>query len=176
MKSENSHLRIPVEDLRWRLDPATLPFDTTEVLQPLKEIIGQQRGVEAFRFGIDMDKPGYNVFVTGAAGSGRMATVRRLLEEMSRKDGTPEDLCYVNCFSDPESPVLIRLPGGTGSFRPASSRRSTSRGPRTGSDDRASRSDTGRSTGATRGSRGRRAIRGAHPARSPRPRLPLRAP
>ena len=116
MTQESSNRQIPIADLRWRLDPSKLPFETTETLQPLKEIIGQQRGVEAFRFGIDMDKPGYNVFVTGAAGSGRMATVKRLLEEMSKKDGTPEDLCYVNCFKNPESPVLIRLPGGTGSI------------------------------------------------------------
>ncbi len=115
MTQDNSYPRIPVEDLRWRLDPSTLPFDTTQTLEPLKDILGQQRGVEAFRFGIDMDKPGYNVFVTGTAGSGRMATVKRLLEEMSKKEGSPEDLCYVNCFKDPESPVLIRLPGGAGS-------------------------------------------------------------
>jgi len=115
MSQEISYPRIPIEDLRWRLDPSSLPFETTETLEPLKDIIGQQRGVEAFRFGIDMDKPGYNVFVTGTAGSGRMATVRRLLEEMSKKEGSPEDLCYVNCFKDPESPVLIRLPGGSGS-------------------------------------------------------------
>jgi lon-related putative ATP-dependent protease len=97
------------------LDPSTLPFDTTQTLEPLKDIIGQQRGVEAFRFGVDMDKPGYNVFVTGTAGSGRMATVKRLLEEMSKKEQSPEDLCYVNCFKNPESPVLIRLSGGSGS-------------------------------------------------------------
>ena len=115
MSQEISFPQIPIENLRWRLDPSALPFDTTETLKPLKEIIGQQRGVEAFRFGIDMDKPGYNVFVTGAAGSGRMATVKRMLEELSKKEGTPDDLCYVNCFKNPESPVLIRLPGGTGS-------------------------------------------------------------
>ncbi|MGD1973990.1 MAG: ATP-binding protein, partial [Desulfobacterales bacterium] len=115
MPQEKSYPRVSIENLRWRLDPATLSFETTQDLQPLKEIIGQKRGVEAFRFGIDMDKPGYNVFVTGTAGSGRMATVRRLLEDMSKKDVTPEDLCYVNCFKDPESPILIVLPGGTGS-------------------------------------------------------------
>jgi ATP-dependent Lon protease len=115
MPLEKSSHRVSIENLRWRLDPTTLSFETTQDLQPLKEIIGQKRGVEAFRFGIDMDKPGYNVFVTGTAGSGRMATVRRLLEDMSKKDRTPEDLCYVNCFKEPESPVLIRLPGGIGS-------------------------------------------------------------
>jgi hypothetical protein len=40
---------VALEKLRWRLDPATLPFETTEDLKPLKEIIGQKRGVDAFR-------------------------------------------------------------------------------------------------------------------------------
>ena len=71
---------VPVEKLRWRLDPASLPFESTAELAPLSEIIGQQRALEAFRFGINMNKPGYNVFVTGAAGSGRMSTVKKLLE------------------------------------------------------------------------------------------------
>ena len=114
MSQATSHAEVPVDKLRWRLDPARLAFETTAELEPLKEIIGQHRGVQAFRFGISMDKPGYNVFVTGAAGSGRLATVKRLLEEMSKKESAPEDLCYVNCFKDPESPILIRLPGGVG--------------------------------------------------------------
>jgi len=106
---------LPADKLRWRLDPATLPFETTEDLEPLKEIIGQKRGVEAFRFGMGMDKPGYNVFVTGIAGTGRLATVRKLLEEISRKKGVvPNELCYVNNFKNPEAPILLRLKAGMG--------------------------------------------------------------
>jgi lon-related putative ATP-dependent protease len=114
MPQESKNTLVPPEKLRWRLDSATLSFETTEDLQPLKDIIGQARGVEAFRFGINIDKPGYNVFVTGAAGSGRMATVKKLLEEMSKRERVPDDLCYVNCFENRESPVLIRLEGGKG--------------------------------------------------------------
>ena len=113
MPQENSYA-IPIQYLRWRLGTATLSFETTKDLQPLRDIIGQERGVAAFQFGIGMDKPGYNVFVTGTTGSGRMATVRRLLEEMSRKDKVPDDLCYVNNFKNPESPILIRFRGGLG--------------------------------------------------------------
>jgi ATP-dependent Lon protease len=109
-----SNTEVSLEKLRWRLDPAILSFETTRDLKPLAEIIGQERGVAAFRFGMNIDKPGYNVFVTGTAGTGRMATVKKLLEEMSKKDRTPDDLCYVNCFKNPESPVLIRLRGGSG--------------------------------------------------------------
>lgn len=115
MPQEKTYSKVPVEKLRWRLDPAVLSLETTQDLNPLKEIIGQKRAVEAFRFGINIDKPGYNVFVTGMAGSGRMSMVKKLLEEISKKDRVPDDLCYVNCFKNPETPILLRLPGGTGS-------------------------------------------------------------
>ncbi len=115
MPKKSSNHRVPVEKLRWRLDPATLPFETTEDLKPLLEIIGQRRGVEAFRFGMGMQPSGYNVFVTGAPGSGRMSTVRRLLEEMSKEKGkVPDDLCYVNNFKNSEAPILIHLKAGEG--------------------------------------------------------------
>jgi lon-related putative ATP-dependent protease len=115
MPKKSSHNRVPVEKLRWRPDPATLPFETTEDLKPLQEIIGQRRGVEAFRFGMGMRQSGYNVFVTGAPGSGRMSTVRKLLEEMSKEEGNvPDDLCYVNNFRNSEAPVLFSLKAGEG--------------------------------------------------------------
>jgi lon-related putative ATP-dependent protease len=109
---------VPLELLRWRLDPASLNFETTDDLKPLTEIIGQNRGVEAFRFGVGMHKQGYNIFVTGIAGSGRMSTVRKLLEQMAERnrDGIPDDLCYVNNFKTPDSPILLRLRAGKGNM------------------------------------------------------------
>ena len=114
MPKKSSYPEVPLENLRWTLDPATLPFETTDDLKPLKEIIGQKRAVEAFKFGMGIDRQGYNVFVTGRAGTGRMSTVRKLLEEISKKDKVPDDLCYVNNFKNPEAPILLRLKGGTG--------------------------------------------------------------
>ncbi|MCF8146808.1 MAG: AAA family ATPase [Deltaproteobacteria bacterium] len=114
MAKKSTYPEVPVEHLRWRLDPATLPFETTDDLEPLKEIVGQKRAVEAFKFGMGIDRQGYNVFVTGMPGSGRMTTVKKLLEEISKKDKVPDDLCYVNNFKNPEAPILIRLEGGVG--------------------------------------------------------------
>lgn len=114
MNDGTTHLKVPVEQLRWRLDPQALSFETTQDLEPLKEIVGQKRGVEAFCFGIHMKKPGYNVIVTGQAGSGRKATVKRMLEELVQKDSVPDDLCYVNNFINQERPILIRLKAGEG--------------------------------------------------------------
>jgi lon-related putative ATP-dependent protease len=116
MAMNTSNKKVPINQLRWKLDPATLPFETTEDIEPLREIVGQRRGVEAFRFGMGMNKAGYNVFVTGMPGSGRLSTVRKLLEEISDKNGkVPDDLCYVNNFKKPESPLLLRFEAGMGS-------------------------------------------------------------
>ncbi|MBW1781428.1 MAG: AAA family ATPase [Deltaproteobacteria bacterium] len=114
MPKKSVYPEVPIEQLRWRLDPATLPFETTDDLEPLKEIVGQKRAVEAFKFGMGIDRQGYNVFVTGMAGTGRMSTVKKLLKEISKRDKVPDDLCYVNNFKNPEAPILIRLDGGSG--------------------------------------------------------------
>ena len=115
MPVKSSGHKVPAQELRWRMDPAELAFETTDDLKPLHEIIGQERGVQAFRFGMGMDKPGYNVFVTGGSGTGRLSTVRKLLQEMSRENGrVPDDLCYVNNFKDEDNPILLRLQPGTG--------------------------------------------------------------
>jgi lon-related putative ATP-dependent protease len=115
MPKKKTNKKVPAAKLRWKLNPTTLKFKTTNDLEPLKEIIGQKRGVEAFRFGLGINKKGYNIFVTGAAGSGRMSTVRRLLEEMSEGNGTvPDDLCYINNFKNTEAPILLKLEAGAG--------------------------------------------------------------
>ena len=116
MPRKKTDKEVPIEKLRWRLDTATLTFETTQDLKPLEDIIGQKRGVEAFRFGMAMDKQGYNVFVTGTPGTGRLSIVRKMLEEISKEHGqVPDDLCYVNNFKNPEAPILIRLKAGEGS-------------------------------------------------------------
>lgn len=110
-----SDKRVPVNELRWRLKPSELKFKTSDDLEPLKEIIGQDRGVGAFRFGLGINEKGYNIFVTGAAGSGRLSTVKKLLEEISGKTGkVPDDLCYINNFKNTEAPVLLKLKAGMG--------------------------------------------------------------
>ena len=111
-KKKNSE--VSLENLRWSLDPGILAFETTEDLKPLKGIIGQKRGVDALLFGMGMDMPGYNIFVTGQPRSGRMAAVKKVLKETSQKKKVPNDLCYVNNFKNPEVPILISQRPGLG--------------------------------------------------------------
>jgi len=52
-------------DLRSVCEPKTFNFKDTSELDPLDEVIGQTRAVEAIDFGLNMKSPGYNIFVTG---------------------------------------------------------------------------------------------------------------
>src|SRR5512136_2701666 len=107
---------VPVEKLRWRCDPGALP-ETTQAVEACEEIIGQERALEAIRLGLDINSIGYNIFVTGLAGTGRFTTIKCLLEEMDeidKKGNIPNDLCYVNNFKNPDMPHMVSLPAGQG--------------------------------------------------------------
>jgi lon-related putative ATP-dependent protease len=113
--AEKRFEEVPVEQLRWRCDPQGLPFETTETVKPCEEIIGQERALEAIRTGLDINSIGYNVFVTGLAGTGRFTTIKSVLEEMNTRGKIPNDLCYVNNFKNPDMPHMLSLPAGRGS-------------------------------------------------------------
>jgi predicted ATP-dependent protease len=76
--------------------------------------IGQQRAIEAIRFGIAMRKDGYNIYVLGPIGSNRHGLVNSLVAEEAKARGAPPDWCYVNNFSNPERPQSLRFPAGQG--------------------------------------------------------------
>ena len=116
--TDKDRFRVPTEELRLKQDPAEFQFECTEELTPLTELIGQDRALRALQFGLGIDKPGYNVFVTGLTGTGRATAVldyiKRTVEE--QKDAgvarLPDDWCYVYNFNDPDRPNAVRLPAG----------------------------------------------------------------
>ncbi len=110
-----SRIELTPEQLRRRLDPAALPFDTTAELAPLEGTIGQPRALEAIEFGLEVAAPGFNLFVAGPPGSGRMGTIRDHLERLARTRPVPDDWVYVHSFAEPDRPNAIALPAGLGS-------------------------------------------------------------
>ncbi len=83
-------------------------------VQPLKEIIGQDRALRALQVGLEMKHYGYNIFVTGLPGTGRATTIRRLLHEFENRKAELTDTCYVYNFRDPDTPMKLTLPPGQG--------------------------------------------------------------
>jgi len=77
-------------------------------------LIGQARAAEALRLGLLMKKKGYNIFITGAAGSGRTSFAKSYASEKAKIEDTPSDLLYVYNFENPKCPKLLQLPPGQG--------------------------------------------------------------
>lgn len=107
-------VRLPPEQLRYRCDPSSYPFETTDQLDSLDEILGQPRAVEAIRFGIGMKRQGYNLYALGPSGTGKRTTIREFLDEQAAGEPVPPDWCYVNNFETPHIPRLLELPPGRG--------------------------------------------------------------
>ena len=87
-------------------------FDTTDQLPDLKEIIGQDRALQALHFGVNIQQAGYNLFVLGPAGLGKHTVVREYLEAQSKNQQSPADWVYVNNFEKPSQPIAISLACG----------------------------------------------------------------
>jgi len=79
-----------------------------------KELIGQTRASQALRFGLQMKDKHYNIYITGATGTGRTTFASTYANEIAQTRPTPPDLCYVYNFENPKCPKLLTLPPGTG--------------------------------------------------------------
>ena len=106
---------LPPSDLRCLCDPAMFKFKDTSEIEPLDEVIGQQRAVQAIQFGLDIQSSGYNIFVTGQEGTGKSTIVRDIVRKLAATLDTPDDWCMVNNFKDEYRPRAIPLPAGNAS-------------------------------------------------------------
>jgi ATP-dependent Lon protease len=105
---------LPIEKLRWRCPIDKLNLKTTDDVEPCDWIIGQDRAVKAIKLGLDIRSVGYNIFVAGFVGSGRMTAIKLLMEKLEKTGKVPDDQCYVNNFKNPDVPRVINLPTGQG--------------------------------------------------------------
>jgi lon-related putative ATP-dependent protease len=106
---------LGVADLRWTCPRTALPFKTsTKEVKPLKRIVGQDRAIEALELGARIRSQGYNIWASGVVGTGRMTTIRQILDTLRNEKVALHDFAYVHNFRAPEAPVLLRFAAGEG--------------------------------------------------------------
>ncbi len=108
------HPELPVASLRARFGAELFSFKTTEELSETREIIGQERAVSAMDFGLHVAGHGYNIYVSGAPGTGKNTIIKPMLRQVAESQPTPEDWCYAYNFRDPDRPRALELPAGRG--------------------------------------------------------------
>ena len=111
MKNE---FELSYRSLKSTCNPNLFKFDTTESLEPIQGGIGQDRGIKALEFGLNVDINGYNLYVEGPSGVGKTMYTKHFLDSISKKKKVPQDWCYVYNFNNPNEPVAIPLSAGQG--------------------------------------------------------------
>ncbi|MPZ48255.1 MAG: AAA family ATPase [Dehalococcoidia bacterium] len=106
--------RVPVSELRPVCDPASFNFETTADVEPYQGLIGQDRAVDALKFGLSIEGNGFNICVSGEPGTGRTTAIREYLQSYADRKPPPDEWCYVHNFADQHRPRALRLPPGRG--------------------------------------------------------------
>ncbi len=94
--------------------PDDFTFQTTAELEPLEGIIGQERAVKAFDFGLSVKMKGYNIYMSGPSGTGKTTYAQCSTEKLASKEAVPSDWCYVYNFQNPKKPIAISFEAGVG--------------------------------------------------------------
>lgn len=111
MKEKNE---LSYRDLKMVCNQNMFHFETTEELEPINDGIGQERGIKALQFGINVDVKGYNIYIEGPSGVGKTMYAKNYLDSISSKKKVPCDWCYIYNFQNPNEPIAVSLPAGQG--------------------------------------------------------------
>lgn len=109
---QSEHKALTPSELRRTVSPSSLGFKTTDELEPISGLIGQERALRAIEFGADMRSHDFNLFVLGPPAAGKSTAVRSYLEKKAAGAPVAPDWVYVNNFEDPNRPKAIKLPNG----------------------------------------------------------------
>ena len=111
MKNKNE---LNFQKLKFTCNEDMLDFQTTAELEPIQAGIGQDRGIKALEFGIQVDVKGYNIYIEGPSGVGKTMYTKNYLNKISSKKKVPNDWCYIYNFETPNEPIAVSLPAGQG--------------------------------------------------------------
>ena len=82
MKNKNE---LNSQKLKFTCNEDMLDFETTAELEPIQAGIGQDRGIKALEFGLQVDVKGYNIYIEGPSGVGKTMYTKNYLNKISTK-------------------------------------------------------------------------------------------
>lgn len=103
-------LKLPPSALKLTVDLSTIDLSILPVTGAT--VLGQPRAQAALAFGVAMPYAGYNIFVMGESGSGRLTLINQQLRERAAYLPTPPSYVYVDNKANRREPLALALPAG----------------------------------------------------------------
>jgi len=105
---------LTAKQLKPQCTAKSLPFKTTEELEDLPVVLGQDRAFKAIEFAINVEHRGFNLYAMGSSGLGKHGLIRKYLSKVAQKKDPAPDWCYVHNFEQDYKPKALKLPPGQG--------------------------------------------------------------
>lgn len=105
---------LSYKELKKYCNPNSFKFETTDELDGVDSIYGQDRGIKALEFGLSVDSKGYNIYIEGPSGVGKTMYTKKYVNKVATKKKVPDDWCYIYNFDTPNEPIAVSLPAGKG--------------------------------------------------------------
>ncbi|MBQ0070723.1 MAG: AAA family ATPase, partial [Spirochaetales bacterium] len=82
---------------------------------PGEAIIGQDKALGLLRLGLSMTRPGYNIFISGDDGSGRLTALKEEIAQIEGNVTSLMDAAYLFNMSHQDRPLCVLFPKGQAS-------------------------------------------------------------
>ena len=105
---------LSYKDLKNVCNPDVFSFESTGDLDTIGLVYGQDRGIKALEFGLNVGIKGYNLYLEGPMGVGKTMYTKNYLDTIAKKQKKPSDWCYIYNFENSNEPIAVSLPAGSG--------------------------------------------------------------
>ena len=105
---------LSYRDLKNECNPNIFTFNSTADLDTIGLVYGQDRGIKALEFGLNVSIKGYNLYLEGPMGVGKTMYTKNYLDTIAKKQKRPSDWCYIYNFDNPNEPIAVPLVAGQG--------------------------------------------------------------
>jgi len=105
---------LTAKQLDYTIKYAPKKVKSSDDVCPCEGVIGQSRAINAMRTGLNVPSAGYNIFVAGTAGTGRVAATQYVLKDFGKRKPKLSDVCYVNSFKNEDCPRILIFEAGDG--------------------------------------------------------------
>ncbi|ABR49757.1 ATP-dependent protease [Alkaliphilus metalliredigens QYMF] len=106
--------KLSYQQLKKYCDLTRFKFDKTDEVPCLMGIMGQKTAEAAMEFGLEVEHPSYNIYISGAKGTGRTTYAKEVVEAAAKKKTIPQDWCYVYGLDEDAKIIALNMPAGMG--------------------------------------------------------------
>lgn len=97
------------DELNHSYQPSNLSFQTTEEIESIETLLGQDEAIKAIRQGLQIESKGYNLYICGVQNEEMEDVIIQEVEKAARQKVKPKAVGYLHNFSMPEEPIVIEL-------------------------------------------------------------------